>query len=311
MACSLGWASARALGEEMALDTPWTLHPDTLTPHLGHACAWEGVWWEAGSPDGSLEWGGFLLSCGWHPEGEGEATVYRGGFVPQPAWGAGLCSDKEPSVSRGCVPSLPEQAPLHPRRLGVPAATPDPSRHRQPQPCLPGQAPLLPGQSNPYQLLNRRRSPSATYCSGQRRLPAPAHPQPSLTGFSWLPGSVTARTQAPAQAPARLGQSGLLCPRVGAEGTPVELLHRPWPQERIPDPLLMGPAPESPWAHAHPSRPEPFPPHPWLPFPAPLKDSLLVPVGVQGTGTLALCLQPLECLKPLLDPSLLCPQPSS
>lgn len=58
--------------------------------HLGCACAWHVC-------GGTWSWG---RGGAW---GEGEATVDRGGFVPEAAWRVGLGPDKEPSVCRGCA----------------------------------------------------------------------------------------------------------------------------------------------------------------------------------------------------------------
>lgn len=122
------------------------VHPTWATPMPGvhvRVCVCVGQ----GRLMGTLGSGGTLLRFwGWCPGGEGEATVDRGGFVPETARGAGLRPDKEPSVSGGCAPSCRDREDAPPaagtgsspsRRLGLAPAPPPFRQWTWPQPGLP------------------------------------------------------------------------------------------------------------------------------------------------------------------------------
>ena len=117
MACNTAWASGSFGGLPRMPPTHCAPGP-YCTPRP------VGAWCVRGGRDAGWEPGGRGLcsSPGSGAGGEGEATVDRGGFVPETGGGAGLGPNKEPSVSGGCAPSLPEQSPsiLGAQPLGTP-----------------------------------------------------------------------------------------------------------------------------------------------------------------------------------------------
>lgn len=165
--------------------------------------------------------GALVLSWGWCPGGEGEATVDRREFVPDAALLIGFGPDKEPSVSGNVPPAA--------------GTAPPPPQEAQPQPCLSHQAPLFPRQWNPNSDSCQLR-PEAT--------PSPPPPPPAnvlleafLLAWGVLDGQLWASPWAGNGCTTRAAAAG-------AAADPAVALTRP-----------VGPAPESPWACVRASRP--------------------------------------------------------
>lgn len=156
-----------------------TAHPALWVPGVcvgGRDAGWE--------PGGR----GLCSSPGSGAGGEGEATVDRGGFVPETGRGAGLGPDKEPSVSGGCAPSLPEQAPSI---LGAqPLGTPHPAGADSRVPASLARLPC-PGVVEPQAAAGRAQGPVRGLLlpasSGPRTLPR-LGPARTFSHWLFLPG---------------------------------------------------------------------------------------------------------------------------
>lgn len=132
----------------LATDAPTPLTLVAILPPGPGVCVcerWMGTWGV----------GALVLSWGWCPGGEGQATVDRRDFVPDAALLIRLGPDKEPSVSGNVPPAA--------------GTAPPPPQEAQPQPCLSHQSPLFPRQWNPDSDTSQLR-PEATPSS------PPPHP---------------------------------------------------------------------------------------------------------------------------------------